>query len=376
MVNQIKTGTECVQQEPLSADARLKLINLISRKIGSVSEMSSLVKHITQMTQNSLKASASSVLLLDEKNDELYFEVAEGEAGNTLKTIKLDSKTGIAGWVLQHCKPLIINDVSSDKRFNGKVDKTTGFITKAIIAVPMTVHRKTIGVIEVLNKLDGSDFNNEDLEILLSVASTAAMAIENTRLQQEVQDGYKSTISALAATVDAKDPYTCGHSKRVMEYALLGGIQLSLPKNELEVLEYGAILHDIGKIGISDIILRQPGPLSPHQLIIMREHPMIGFRILEDIPFLEDASKLVLYHHERYDGKGYPKGLKGLDIPLGARLLAIADSFDTMTTERAYRAALSEKYAIDELHKCSSTQFCPVAVDAFLSGYQMQSGKV
>ncbi|MFC1846210.1 HD domain-containing phosphohydrolase [Chloroflexota bacterium] len=375
MVNQIKTDIECVQ-EPLSTDARLKLINLISRKIGSVSEMSTLVKHITQMTQNSLKASASSVLLLDEKNEELYFEVAEGEASDTLKKIKLDPKSGIAGWVLQHCKPLIINNVTGDKRFNGQVDKTTGFVTKSIIAIPMIVHRKTIGVIEVLNKLDGSDFNNEDLEILLSVASTAAMAIENTRLQQEVQDGYKSTISALAATVDAKDPYTCGHSKRVKEYALLGGIQLSLPKNELGVLEYGGILHDIGKIGISDIILRQPGPLNSQELVIMREHPMIGFRILEDIPFLEEASKLVLHHHERYDGKGYPRGLKGLDIPLGARLIAIADSFDTMTTQRSYRAALGEQYAIDELNKCSGTQFCPVAVDAFLSGYQMQSGKI
>ena len=372
IVNQ-KTDMRCVQ-EPINAVARLKLVNWISKKIGSETEMTSLVEHIMQMTQNSLRASASSVLLLDRSKEELYFEVAEGEASNTLKKIKVNSKSGISGWVLQHCKPLIINDVTNDKRFNGQVDKATGFITRSIIAVPMIVSRKKIGVIQVLNKLDGSDFNNEDSEILMSVASTAAMAIENTRLQHEVQDGYKSTISALAATVDAKDPYTCGHSTRVKEYALLAGIQLSLSKNELDILEYGGILHDVGKIGIPDSILLKPGPLNHQEWTVMREHPIIGFNILKDVSFLEEVSKLVLHHHERYDGTGYPSGLQGADIPLGARILAIADSFDTMTTDRAYRPALSERYAIGELLHCTYTQFCPKAVDAFISGYRIKYG--
>ncbi|MFC1846055.1 HD-GYP domain-containing protein [Chloroflexota bacterium] len=197
---------------------------------------------------------------------------------------------------------------------------------------------------------------------------------ENTGFQQEVQDGCKSAISALAATIDAKDPYTCGHSKRVKKYALLGGIQLSLSKNELEVIEYGGLLHDIGNVGISDNILRKPGPLNSQELIIMREHPMIGFNILKDIPFLEEVSRLVLHHHERYDGKGYPMGLQGADISMGARLIAIADSFDTMTTDRSYRAAINERYAIGELLQYTYTQFCPIAVDAFIAGYQKQSG--
>jgi putative nucleotidyltransferase with HDIG domain len=139
--------------------------------------------------------------------------------------------------------------------------------------------------------------------------------IINSKLQQEVHDSCKSTISALAAIFEAKDPYTCGHSMRVKEYALLGGMQLSLSKNELDLLEYGGILHDIGKIGISDNILRRPGPLNFQELITMREHSMIGFNILKDIPFLEEVSRLVLHHHERYDGRGYPKGLKGVEIP-------------------------------------------------------------
>lgn len=348
-------------------DERLGLLCEVGKKVGSVSKLTSLVKQITQMTQHALRASASSVLLLDERNDELYFDIAEGEAEKALKRIRLSSRSGIAGWVTHHHKPLIVNDVTKDEHFNKQVDDITGFATKSIICVPLAVHRKTIGVLEVLNKLDGSDFNEGDLEILTAVASTAAMAIENTRLQQSVADGYRSTIEALAAAVDAKDPYTAGHSQRVMEYALRGGSSLSLSQDELAILEYAAILHDIGKLGIPDSILLKPGPPDPEELLVIRQHPSIGANIIKNIPFLEEARKLILHHHERYDGTGYPDGLRGTEIPVGSCLIAIADAFDTMTTDRLYHAAISAEHALEELHRCSGTQFCPLAVDAFIS---------
>ncbi len=348
-------------------DERLGLLCEVGKKVGSVSKLTSLVKQITQMTQHALRASASSILLLDERNDELYFDIAEGEAEKALKRIRLSSRSGIAGWVTHHHKPLIVNDVTKDEHFNKQVDDITGFATKSIICVPLAVHRKTIGVLEVLNKLDGSDFNEGDLEILTAVASTAAMAIENTRLQQSVADGYRSTIEALAAAVDAKDPYTAGHSQRVMEYALRGGSSLSLSQDELAILEYAAILHDIGKLGIPDSILLKPDPPDPEELLVIRQHPSIGANIIKNIPFLEEARKLILHHHERYDGTGYPDGLRGPEIPVGSCLIAIADAFDTMTTDRLYHAAISAEHALEELHRCSGTQFCPLAVDAFIS---------
>jgi len=180
-------------------------------------------------------------------------------------------------------------------------------------------------------------------------------------------DGYKSTIKALAAAIDAKDHYTRGHSERVTQYALLGGTSLSFSREELEVLEHAGILHDIGKIGIPDSLLSKPGRLTDEEWITIRKHPEIGGRILENISFLEEARNFVLHHHERYDGTGYPDGLSGEDIPLGACLLAVADAFDTMTTKRSYRDAVSADCAIDELRTCSGTQFCPIAVDAFIS---------
>ena len=188
-------------------------------------------------------------------------------------------------------------------------------------------------------------------------------------------DGYKGTIRALAASIDAKDPYTRGHTQRVTEYALLGAISLTLSQQELEVLEYAGILHDVGKIGIPDSILSKPGPLTPEEWSIVRQHPVIGANIMKDASFLEESKKLVLHHHEKYDGTGYPDGLIGNDIPLGARLLAVADSFDSMTTDRAYRSALSIEDALDELHKCCGTQFCPVAVEAFISGFDASLNK-
>jgi HD-GYP domain-containing protein (c-di-GMP phosphodiesterase class II) len=173
----------------------------------------------------------------------------------------------------------------------------------------------------------------------------------------------------LAAAIDAKDHYTRGHSQRVTELALIGGISLKMSPEELEVLEYAGILHDVGKIGIPDNILSKPGRLTPEEFAFIRQHPRIGANIMEGILFLEDASKLVLHHHERYDGTGYPDGLIGEDIPLGARLLVVVDSFESMTSDRAYRAAMSTEDALNELHKHRGTQFCPIAVEAFVSGY-------
>jgi putative nucleotidyltransferase with HDIG domain len=322
------------------------------------------------MTQQTLSASASSVLLLDEENQELTFEVAKGEAGKHLKNIRLNENSGIAGWVVQNHKPAIINDVSKNEHFNRDIDRFTSFQTRSIICAPLMVHSRCIGAIEVLNKIDGSDFSAHDLEALVSVASTAAISIENLRLNQTILESYKSTVRALVAAIDAKDPYTCGHSQRVTEHAMMGARALSFSRQELEDLEYGGILHDIGKIGISDSILAKTGPLDSSEWDIIRQHPLIGAKMIDDIPFLEKARDMVLQHHERYDGKGYPHGIPGNEMPMGARLLAVADAFDAMTTDRPYRSALGIDFAINELRRSAGTQLCPEAVKGFISGLQ------
>ena len=355
--------TEDTDQE---TKTRLNLLWEVGKKVGSVSQLTQLVEQITQMTQQTLNASASSVLLLDGQEQELHFEVAEGQAGKSLRKLRLSAQSGIAGWVASHGKPLVVNDVNQDKRFNRGIDEITGFVTRSIMCAPLIVHRQTVGVIEVLNKVDGSDFSKQDLATLVSVAATTAIAIENIRLHQSVLSAYKSTIKALAATIDAKDPCTCGHSQRVTEYALIGAAAFSLSPEDLEVLEYAGILHDVGKIGIAESILTNPGPLSPQEWKTMRKHPMTGANILKEIPFLEKARRIVLHHHEKYDGSGYPDGLRGEDIPIGARLLAVADAYEAMTSPRPYRKkTLTGKEALEELERNKGTQFDPDVVNAF-----------
>jgi len=339
----------------------------VPRKAAAVSPMRQLLEHIIQMTQRTLNASAASILLFRDNDYELYFEAVSGPVGRALKTVKLDTQYGIAGQVARTGKPLIVNDVSRSESFHKSIDNTTGFSTKSLICAPLTANYQILGVIEVLNKLDGTDFNERDLEAVVSVAATSALAIENTRLYQVISDAYKTTISVLADNIDAKDPYTRGHSRRVMEYTLSVAKSLSMSDEELEAIEYAGILHDIGKMDIDTRILTKPGELTPEEWSIVCEHPVTGANILKEVPFLEEAGKIVICHHERYDGKGYPAGLKGEEIPFGARLLAVANAFDAMTTSRAYRAASSVDQVIRELKNRSGTQFCPVAVEAFIS---------
>lgn len=365
--------TESSSNAEQETQARLELIYEVSKKIGAMPRMARLLEQIIEMTQKTLDASAASILLFDDNEQELYFEAASGPVGKVLRRVKVNTQYSIAGQVAHTGKPLIVNDVSSNRNFRKNIDEITGFVTKSLICVPLVTHHKTMGVLEVLNKRDGSDFNESDMHVVVSVATTAAMAIENTRLHQTILDAYKSTISTLAAAIDAKDPYTFGHSQRVMELTLLAGSSLLLPTEEMETLEYAGILHDIGKIVIDARILNKPDTLTPSEWNIIREHPAIGANLLKKIPFLEKASNIVLYHHERYDGKGYPGGLKGEDIPIGARLIAVADAFDTMTTDRSYRPALSIDYSISELRGCAGTQFCPVTVEAFISGFRAQA---
>ncbi|HUT68004.1 MAG TPA: HD domain-containing phosphohydrolase [Dehalococcoidales bacterium] len=355
--------------------ARLELIYEVSKKVGSVPRMTEMLEQVIKMTQQTLNASAASILLFRNNDQELYFEVASGPVGKALRQVKLSTQYGIAGQVARTGKPLIVNDVRRSENFHKMIDDTTGFSTKSLVCAPLSVHHKILGVIEVLNKRDGSEFEEQDLEAVVSVANTSAMAIENTRLHQTVLDAYKNTIKTLAAAIDAKDPYTRGHSQRVMEYTLLAGAYLSFTAEEMETLEYAGILHDIGKISVDSTVLNKPGSLSESEWEIIREHPTIGANLLREIPFLEKASELVHYHHEKYDGRGYPNGLEGEAIPLGARLIAVADAFDTMTTDRSYRAALTVDHAVKELHDCSGSQFCPVAVKAFIAGLRLNTGK-
>jgi cyclic di-GMP phosphodiesterase len=183
---------------------------------------------------------------------------------------------------------------------------------------------------------------------------------------QRLQETYRSTLEALGSALDTRDVGTEAHSRRVHGYSLATARQHGVPEADLRDIAHGVLLHDIGKIGIPDAILLKPGPLTPDEWTIMRRHPEIGKRLIENISFLKGAVPIVYHHHERWDGSGYPLGLRGEEIPVGARIFAVVDAFDAMTFDRPYSRAISFESAKAEIRRCAGTHFDPTVVESFL----------
>jgi putative nucleotidyltransferase with HDIG domain len=247
-----------------------------------------------------------------------------------------------------------------EKKENGKGE------TLPLIDIPLLIGDRLIGHFELGHDSKAS-FSNEERKMLHTLASQAAIAIENARLFENTQKSYYDTIKSLAQALEARDPYTRGHSERVTEYSLSIASKMGLDEKEKNLIRYAGLLHDIGKIGISDSVLHCPTSLSDRDFAIVKDHTMFGDAILSPLKFLVDAQVIIRHHHERFDGAGYPEGLKGDAIPLASRIIAVADSYDAMTSDRPYRSAMPREKAVAEIRANSGTQFDPSCVDAFIA---------
>lgn len=234
------------------------------------------------------------------------------------------------------------------------------------ISVPMMANNKAIGAFWILVNQESS-WDEEKIQIIKLIANQTAVAMERTRLFDDLGESYDRTLDALAFALDARDKETIGHSRRVVLYTLALAREMGVSNAFLPTLQRGALLHDIGKIGIPDAILLKPGPLSDEEYEIMKTHAELGKNILSEISFLEGASEIVFTHQERWDGSGYPQGLKETEIPFGSRIFAVADSFDAITSDRPYRDAMTFAEAYKEITNGSGTEYDPEVVDAFLN---------
>lgn len=349
---------------------QLSTLMALSTILNSTLEQKEVRRRAIEAATRLTESEVGSLLLVDEEKKELFFEVALGEKGEKVKEIRLKMGEGIAGWVAKTGDAVIIDDVQNDPRFFKGADKKSSFITRNMICVPVKSEGKIIGVLQAINKLNGRKFTEDDLEGFKCLADQVAIAIEKSRLYQELRDTFFSASEALADAIEKRDPYTGGHTKRVLEYSLAIAKYLSLKEDEVERLKLAAVLHDIGKIGVEDSVLRKRDKLNNDEYAMMKKHPVWGAEIMGHIKQLKDIIPGMRYHHERIDGRGYPEGLHNNEIPLIARIISVADTFDAITTERPYQESLSIDVAFKELRESVGTQFDSQVVNAFLMAYE------
>ena len=304
-----------------------------------------------------IKAESGSILLCKQKEDKLTLAVAKGSREHCEAMGAEKKGEGIAGYVAQTGEPFLL----------ARNTKSLGMKEISdVMCVPFSTKNEVIGTISVCNKLGDSSFNQNDLDLLSSIAKQATPHIQNVFLFTELKDLSLNMIMTLIQAIEAKDRYTRGHSVQVTELALKVGKELGLSGEELEVTQTSALLHDVGKIGIPESILNKPCRLTTDEYDQVKQHPAIGAAILKPIKGLEEVIQIIYYHHERYDGLGYMEGLKGEKIPLIARILAACDTFASMTSDRPHRKAITQEEAVNELQRVEGKQLDPEVVKALL----------
>jgi HD-GYP domain-containing protein (c-di-GMP phosphodiesterase class II) len=335
----------------------------ISQSITSTLVLDEVLDSIVNFSIEMMNALRCELRLLDESKDYLEVRASRGLSKSFLASTSIKVGEGIIGNCYSQRLPISVVDARKDPRTKYssmvKREKLAG-----LLAVPIIQRGRSIGVITIYTSKP-RDFSQDEIDLLSTFASQASIAIENAKLYANMKEQYLSMVMALAAAIEAKDSYTHGHSTKVMEYAVKIATEMGLSEDEIETIRYAGLLHDIGKIGIKDIILCKKEALTNDEIEELHRHPEYGANIMERVELLKDIAPLTLYHHERYDGTGYPLGLRGEQIPLGARILAVADTYDAMIADRPYRSAFPFDYVKREMKKAAGTQLDPEIVKVF-----------
>jgi HD-GYP domain-containing protein (c-di-GMP phosphodiesterase class II) len=355
------------KQEPIRT--RLDLLDKICGNSRSVKQQVAVYSTILEMTRYALNASATSMIIFGETSQAPMYRFSDGPLGKQVIKLSPQQQIGLASLVIQSGKSLKINAVDEDARFGRFKEEAAGIVVRSAICVPLIINKKVAGVMEVFNRLDGNDFSDGDLKTMDGMAVGTTLTIENVKLNENQLYSYRGRLQRLVANRDNRELSECKHARRVVDYALIAAKELSLPPEEQEIIEYGATLHDIGMLGVPQEILQKKEKLTNDDWNIIRRHPVMGYNLLRGMSTLNAVGKIILYHHERYDGKGYPSGLKGESIPLNAQIISVAEAFDSMTVKHAYRGAMSAQQAMKELGQFSGTQFNPDAVKALCMGH-------
>jgi len=352
-------------ERKVTAGSKLDLILDVTRRLMSITDLDALLRDMATVTTQLLDADRATIFILDRDRAEIWSKVALGTgAGEIRQAIGV----GIAGTVAATGETINIADAYEDPRFNPEPDHRTGYRTKTLLTFPMTGQNdRVIGVFQVVNKNGGEEFTTDDEETLSSLGASAAVAVENAQLIAEQRRLWTTLIETLAVTIDARDQQTAGHSQRVTRYAEVIGRALGLQGIELEKIRAAALLHDYGKIAVRDQFLLKRGKLDQAEFEYMKAHAEKTGEFLAHLVFpqdMRDVPVIAAQHHERMDGKGYPRGLPAERILLGARIVAAADVFDALTAPRYYKPAYTLEKTLEIMDGMAGDHLDPTVVAA------------
>ncbi|MEW5701197.1 MAG: HD domain-containing phosphohydrolase [Candidatus Zixiibacteriota bacterium] len=338
-------------------------ISEMMRAIGSSLELDQILSLILGTVLREFSAAAVSVLLYDPDTGRMELQGLEGDRavirdGPYLEFLRGES--AVSSTVLATGRLALLTDRQGDLF-------TEGAPRHDRLCQPLLVKGRAIGVLNIVRRANAGPCGDGTLRTIEMTAAQAAIAIDNSRLYRNLHAAYLDTVSALANAIEIRDPYTRGHTDRVKLLARALGNRLGWDNDRLFGLWMGCTLHDIGKIGVPDGVLSKPGPLTADEFALMKTHPEIGVKIIEGVPFLKPAIPYVYYHHERYDGSGYPFGMIRDEIPIEGRILAVVDAFDAITSDRPYRRGQSLEVAREELRAFAGIQFDPEIVELFFA---------
>jgi HD-GYP domain-containing protein (c-di-GMP phosphodiesterase class II) len=379
-VNRLSRALGWIRQDTVEIDRRCGELHTMSQQLAeSYEELSLLYKLSSNMTVNQapqqfltdacreLREVAGltwmAILLVDDEPrlNELIGQVYLAAP----PVMNLDRMREVGRRLLQQRngdqKPAIIEDTTTID-VHGLPE-----LANNVLVVPLTHEHRTLGILFGGDKLDGSQISTVDSKLCSSLANSLSIFLQNLMLYEDMQAMFLGTLHALTSSIDAKDSYTHGHSERVALMSRELARAAGCDEHTCERVYIAGLVHDVGKIGVPESVLCKPGPLTDAEFALIKMHPTIGGRILRDIKQMGDLIPGVLYHHERWDGRGYPYGLKGEDIPLFGRLIGLADSFDAMSSNRTYRKSMQLDCVMDEIRRCAGAQFDPVLAEVFVS---------
>jgi HD-GYP domain-containing protein (c-di-GMP phosphodiesterase class II) len=338
--------------------------------INSPTDYRSMHKQAVNKMCDLLRCEKAFLYRFDSKKNELYYDIHKDK---NLYRVRISvDETTFVGACAKYKAILHITDTTNDLRYQREKEALGGIEARNMLLAPLMSKGEFMGVIEAVNSV-GEGFDENDIHFVEAVANQLSVAVENINLFEAFRNQFLQVSMAFAHSIGIKDKYTGGHTKRVAHWALLIGRELGLSAVETNDLKFAAILHDIGKIGISDAIIRKETQLTEEEYEIMKQHPKLAEDILGEVEGLTNVLDGIRYHHERWDGKGYPYGLAGEKIPVLASIIAVADTFDAMASTRAYRKAMPAMDAYSEILTKGGTQFDPKVVDAFDKAFRKTS---